>query len=187
MVTALPPAVARRPPLKWAGGKRWQLPHLEQFWTRNQHRRLVEPFCGGLAVVLGLSPKHALLNDINPHLVNFYRWLKRGLVPRLDMRNRESAFYENRDRFNALIAAGQSDTREAAELFYYLNRTCYNGLCRFNSEGPVQRSFWSLRTHQLRGGLSRVSGRLLRLGIHKPGLRRPRSRPLRPGVRRPAV
>ena len=135
MVTALPPAVTRRPPLKWAGGKRWQLPHLEQFWTGNQHRRLVEPFCGGLAVVLGLAPKHALLNDINPHLVNFYRWLKRGLVPRLDMRNRESAFYENRDRFNALIAAGQSDTREAAELFYYLNRTCYNGLCRFNSEG----------------------------------------------------
>ena len=41
-------------------------------------RRLVEPFCGGLAVALGLKPAAALLNDANPHLVNFYRWLQRG-------------------------------------------------------------------------------------------------------------
>jgi DNA adenine methylase len=34
-----------RPPLKWAGGKRWQV----------------------------------LLNDAHPHLINFYRWLQRGL------------------------------------------------------------------------------------------------------------
>ena len=43
------------PPLKWAGGKRWQLPLLDRC-GRHQHRRLVEPFCGGLAVPLGLSP-----------------------------------------------------------------------------------------------------------------------------------
>ncbi len=65
-----------RPPLKWAGGKRWQLPHLVAYWDHNRHRRLVEPFCGGLAVTLGLMPNRALLNDINPHLINFYRWLK---------------------------------------------------------------------------------------------------------------
>src|SRR5439155_6763619 len=51
-----------RPPLKWAGGKRWQLPHLRPFWMTRTHRRLVEPFCGGLAVALGLAPERALLN-----------------------------------------------------------------------------------------------------------------------------
>ena len=43
-------------------------------------RRLVEPFAGGLAVALGLLPERAVLNDINPHLINFYNWLKAGLV-----------------------------------------------------------------------------------------------------------
>ena len=61
-----------RPPLKWAGGKRWQLPHLRPLWAPHRHRRLVEPFCGGLAVTLGLMPQRALLNDVNPHLINFY-------------------------------------------------------------------------------------------------------------------
>jgi len=31
---------------------------------------LVEPFCGGLAVTLGLRPARALLNDANPHVIN---------------------------------------------------------------------------------------------------------------------
>ena len=65
-----------RPPLKWAGGKRWQLPHLRPLWEPHSRRRLVEPFCGGLAVALGLKPERALLNDANPHLINFYRWIR---------------------------------------------------------------------------------------------------------------
>src|SRR5689334_24073563 len=69
-------AATLRPPLKWAGGKRWQLPHLRPLWARHTHRRLVEPFCGGLAVAIGLSPARALLNDANPHVINFYRWLQ---------------------------------------------------------------------------------------------------------------
>jgi DNA adenine methylase len=68
-----------RPPLKWAGGKRWQVPHLRPMWEPHSRRRLVEPFCGGLAVTLGLLPERALLNDANPHLINFYRWLQQGL------------------------------------------------------------------------------------------------------------
>jgi hypothetical protein len=39
-----------RPPLKWAGGKRWLVPHLKKLWAPHDHRRLVEPLCGGLAV-----------------------------------------------------------------------------------------------------------------------------------------
>ena len=88
-------AVAIRPALKWAGGKRWQLPYLEPYWNAHKGSRLVESFCGGLAVALGLQPKKALLNDINPHLVNFYRWLKKGLKTRLVFENDEVAYYEN--------------------------------------------------------------------------------------------
>lgn len=130
-----------RPPLKWAGGKRWQVPHLRGFWTRESHRRLVEPFCGGLAVALVLAPERALLNDINPHLINFYRWLSRGLVTPLPMSNTRAQFYTHRERFNELLARGQADTAEAAALFYYLNRTGYNGLCRFNQSGEFNVPF----------------------------------------------
>ena len=133
------------PPLKWAGGKRWQLPHLKTFWEREGHRRLVEPFCGGLAVTLGLTPERALLNDINPHLINFYRWLKRGLTISLEMTNEEKVFYAHRDRFNELLRLGKHKTKEAASLFYYLNRTGYNGLCRFNGSGEFNVPFGRYR------------------------------------------
>jgi DNA adenine methylase len=131
------------PPLKWAGGKRWQVPYLLPYWKDQQHRRLVEPFCGGLAASFGLLPQRALLNDINPNLINFYRWLKNGLVIDLDMVNSERRFYAGRGRFNELLTTGGAETKEAASLFYYLNRTCYNGLCRFNSKGEFNVPFGS--------------------------------------------
>ena len=80
-------------------------------------------------------PARALLNDINPHLINFYNWLKRGLVIPFELANDEDQYYAARDRFNGLLKSGKGNTDEAASLFYYLNRTGYNGLCRFNSKG----------------------------------------------------
>ena len=132
---------ALRPPLKWAGGKRWQVPHLRPLWEPHTHRRLVEPFCGGLAVTLGLLPARTLLNDANPHLINFYNWLQKGLRVDLQMENDEALFYQHRDGFNALLAAGKGTSRQAASLFYYLNRTGYNGLCRFNRTGEFNVPF----------------------------------------------
>lgn len=128
-------ATTLRPPLKWAGGKRWQVPQLRRIWEAHAQRRLVEPFCGGLAVALGLTPARALLNDINPHLINFYRWLRKGLRVELPMANDERLFYRHRERFNALLATGGGTSREAAAIFYYLNRTGFNGLCRFSRAG----------------------------------------------------
>ena len=135
-----------KPPLKWAGGKRWQVPHLRPYWERYKHCRLIEPFCGGLGVAFGLRPQEALLNDINPHLINFYRWLKKGLRCRITMKNEERLFYAHRKRFNALTHGMKSRTLEAASLFYYLNRTGYNGLCRFNSTGEFNVPFGRYKT-----------------------------------------
>jgi DNA adenine methylase len=102
----------------------------------------VEPFCGGLAVALGLDPERALLNDVNPHPVNFYRRLQEGLTIRVAMRNERDLYYQHRSEFNRLTATRRGlFSRRAAELFYYLNRTAYNGLCRFNRKGEFNVPF----------------------------------------------
>lgn len=129
------------PPLKWAGGKRWLLPHLEPVWEHYLNRRLVEPFCGGLAIALGLAPKRALLNDINFHAVNFYRWLQKGLYVDIPMRNEKELYYAHRTEFNQLISEKKANRKKAAALFYYMNRTGYNGLCRFNRKGEFNVPF----------------------------------------------
>ncbi|HVB78648.1 MAG TPA: Dam family site-specific DNA-(adenine-N6)-methyltransferase, partial [Candidatus Binataceae bacterium] len=63
----------------------------------------------------------------------------------LEMRNDSELFYAHRERFNRLIAQGNEDGREAASLFYYLNRTGYNGLCRFNRKGEFNVPFGRYR------------------------------------------
>ena len=135
-----------RPPLKWAGGKRWLVPHLRETWEAHKHRRLIEPLCGGLAVTLGLMPNRALLNDINVHAINFFQWLKRGLVITIRMENDSKLYYSHRQKFNQLITNKKAESKEAAELFYYSNRTCYNGLCRFNSSGEFNVPFGRYET-----------------------------------------
>jgi DNA adenine methylase len=113
-------------------------------WESQRWRRLVEPFCGGLAVALGLQPKTALLNDINPHLINFYDCLRQGLVVEgLRFENKSTSYYASRVRFNKLLTDGKASSPEAAALFYYLNRTGYNGLCRFNQGGGFNVPFGS--------------------------------------------
>ena len=134
------------PPLKWAGGKRWLLRRIEPLWREHRRRRYVEPFCGGLAVALGLQPQSALLSDINPHLINFYRQVRHGLSLDIDMRYNRKLFYAHRARFNRLIGNCSARTKEAAQLFYYLNRTCFNGLCRFNRDGEFNVPFGQYRT-----------------------------------------
>jgi DNA adenine methylase len=88
-----------------------------------------------MSVALGLAPRRALLNDVNRHLINFYRWLQRGLTVGLEMEYDKAMYYRCRRRFNELVRLARDDTQEAAELFYYMNRTGYNGLCRFNKRG----------------------------------------------------
>ena len=85
---------------------------------------MVEPFCGGLEVALGLRAKRALLNDVNTHLINFYRWLQSGLVVCLPLVNDKEVYYAHMAPFNQLIKdPHNAASQEAAELFYNLNRT----------------------------------------------------------------
>lgn len=124
-----------KPFLKWAGGKRWFAPFFkEHFWRDNAC--LYEPFCGGLGLTLTIKPKYAFLNDSNKYLISLYRHVQRGLgkMPEYLAINDEETYYRNRKSFNVCIKYNER-TPLAAWLFYYLNRTGFNGLCRFNQEG----------------------------------------------------
>lgn len=134
------------PLLKWAGGKRWLIKHLEPYWHKHRERPFVEPFVGGMGVTLGLRPQTALLNDANPHLINFYRWVQQGLHIEIPLVYDRTTYLAYRARFNQLIRQGRADTAEAAALFYYLNRTGYNGLCRFNASGEFNVPFGKYKT-----------------------------------------
>lgn len=123
-----------KPPLTWVGGKRWQLPLIQTLFAGHEQCRVVEPFCGSASITFGLAPQRALLNDANPHLINFYRHLQAGLTLDASARD-ESEYYANRDWFNELVRSGHGESREAAELFFYLNTHCFNSLWRVNAHG----------------------------------------------------
>lgn len=145
--------------LKWAGGKRRQVPRLRELYEPHRDRRLVELFCGAANVALGLQPEAALLNDVNPHLINCLRWVQRadGFSKSLiDWKNQESHYYKLRDRFNLLVRVDPA-CEEAAQIFYYLNKMGHGGICRFNAAGEFNIP-WGKYEHGL--GNPPESGRL---------------------------
>lgn len=117
-----------------------------ELWRPYSHTRLVEPFVGGMAVALGLQPKQAVLNDHNLHLINFYRWLQKGLRIEIPLENSAEYYYQCRADFNRLIREGQASSSQAAKLFYFMNRTGYNGLCRFNNGDQFNVPFGRYKT-----------------------------------------
>lgn len=132
------------PILRWAGGKRkhkWLFEAINQVFNPHKHR-LVEPFAGGLAIALGVEPKWALLNDANPYLINLYKQIKSGLTldPKFGFELSKSDYLDNREWFNDYIRSvglnySSKGNNDLAQIFYYLNRTGYNGLCRFSQKG----------------------------------------------------
>lgn len=123
------------PPLKYPGGKRFLVDKIKDLWKKSQSKRLVEPFSGGMAISLGIAPEKARINDLNPHVINFYQQVQDNFKIKIRMINNEAFYYARRDEFNDLIVRCIFNTQLAASLFYYLNRTCFNGLVRFNRSG----------------------------------------------------
>lgn len=130
-----PPPIGFPPLLKWAGGKSWLVPRLHDLYSRHRDRMYCEPFAGGLAAALGLTPGKAIISDLNPHVVNFYTQVCRGLRFTLQMKNDEDSYYSRRDQFNKLVESNHALSPRGAQLFYYLNKTGFNGLCRLNKSG----------------------------------------------------
>lgn len=133
------------PFLKWAGNKQAIAAHVCAHLPEG--KRLIEPFAGSAAIFLATNYPENFINDINPDLYRVYTTLKRqgeAFVERCEAlfteeNNTEERFYELRDEFNDLKGelGTLSDEQVAwrAALFIYLNRHCFNGLCRYNQSG----------------------------------------------------
>lgn len=122
-----------KPFVKWAGGKR-QLIDILLANVPKKYSTYIEPFVGGGALLFALTPKKAIIADINAELINAYGVIKKdveGLLKSLkNHKNEEDYFYRQR----ALIP-GDLSPLERASRFIYLNKTCFNGLYRENSKG----------------------------------------------------
>ena len=147
-----------KPLIKYRGGKSKEIPHIMLQMPRFTGR-YVEPFFGGGALFFYIEPKHAIINDINTKLIGFYDGVRNNynqLRAELDeieavyLMNRkkfdelkkinpdervedrnESFYYMLRDMFNGLRKKEYSD----AALYYFINKTAYSGMIRYNSKG----------------------------------------------------
>lgn len=128
------------PVLKWVGGKR-QLMDVIAPLIPSSLTTYYEPFIGGGAVLFNLQPKKAVINDLNPELINVYKMIKDNpneLIEALQVHeslNCEDYFYEVRAFDRNKIEFEKLSSIEKAARVIYLNKTCYNGLFRVNSSG----------------------------------------------------
>ena len=87
---------------------------------------------GSGALFFHVVPKRAILADLNPELMNFYRVLRDDtseLVNRLEnLKASRKLYYNMRDM-------KLRSNLERAARFVYLNRLCWNGLYRVNKRG----------------------------------------------------
>jgi DNA adenine methylase len=140
---SIEPTARKSPFLKWAGRKTSIIVSIKELLPLTAHR-FIEPFIGSGAVFLNTDYPDNLLADSNADVINLYKilqadgetFIKRCRKIFIPENNKESRFYELRDEFNAA-----ADLQRRAELFIYLNRHCYNGLCRYNKSGRFNTPF----------------------------------------------
>ncbi|WP_198409851.1 DNA adenine methylase [Thiomonas arsenitoxydans] len=129
---------AKAPPIKIQGIKTKLVPWIADAINWHGQGRWIEPFMGSGAVALNIAPPRALLCDTNEHLVRFYQGVQRGDITSMSVRAfleeegakllavGEDHFYEIRKRFN--------EHKSPLDLVF-LNRSCFNGIMRFNKKG----------------------------------------------------
>lgn len=121
--------------LKWVGGKGRILPQLLPHLPEG--KRLIEPFVGGGSVFINTNYDSYIIADKNNDLINVYSWLKNDLAGLVNatqaLFDSDVNFYEVRSRFNCQIT--EASTLDRAAEFIYLNRHCFNGVCRYNNKG----------------------------------------------------
>lgn len=154
-----------KPFLKWVGGKGQLLSQLEAMlpvdFAAWDNVTYIEPFVGGGAMLFHMLQHHpqitrAIINDINPDLVTCYRVVRdkpMDLLHALEEiqkeyhalqteERRRSFFLSKREIFNG---KGLEDV-ENTTLFFFLNRTCFNGLYRVNKSGAFNVPFGKYET-----------------------------------------
>lgn len=130
------------PILKWAGGKRKLSDEIISLMPKDYRKRAYhEPFFGGGAVFFQIKPKKGSINDVNKHLINFYRIVRDKPDELVETARQypydKEVYYELRDRFNHEEI---TDVEQAALLLYF-NKTGFNGLYRVNSKNEFNVPF----------------------------------------------
>ncbi|XAG95378.1 DNA methyltransferase [Erwinia phage MIF8] len=118
--------------LTWPGGKFTQLAQILPVLPKAE--RLIEPFVGGGSVFLNAGIQSVMINDVNPDLTNLYNVIKHHGTKFIDDAEMlckaitSKTMYDSlRERFNTREYSNYS----MAVFFLVLNRTCFNGMCRY--------------------------------------------------------
>ena len=132
------------PPLKCQGIKTRLVPFLFRNISWNGKGVWIEPFLGSGVVLFNLQPKRAVVSDTNRHIIRLYKDIQAGKIDEKSVRDYlevagkqlaklgEPYYYEVRERFNR--RGGSLD-------FLFLNRSCFNGMMRFNCRGEMNVPF----------------------------------------------
>lgn len=129
-----------KPFVKWVGGKRQLIDKIKKYLPED-YNTYYEPFVGGGALLFELMPRKAVINDYNSELMNVYECIKNpekiekmlNELNSYETENNEEFYYKIRNldkdkkAFNKL-----ADYKRAARTIY-LNKACFNGLYRVNS------------------------------------------------------
>ena len=134
-----------KPIVKWSGGKRKELQMLKPWYPAKWHN-YIEPFAGGASAFFELKPRKAVLSDTHKELINFYVQIQKGNGPRIytlmsRYKNTETDYYFIRDKFKP------KNDIERAFVFFYLRKTCYRGMLRYNSKGGFNIPFGRYKTY----------------------------------------
>jgi DNA adenine methylase len=136
-----------RPFLKWVGGKRQLLPEL---LTRlpDSYRTYFEPFIGGGALYFAHRPERACISDINHELINVYSVVANDVEALIEALSQhvhsEEYFYTMREMDRLEDYSYWTPLQRASRLLF-LNKTCFNGLYRVNSQGYFNTPFGDYR------------------------------------------
>jgi DNA adenine methylase len=126
------------PPIKCQGIKTKLVRDITRLARSSNFDRWIEPFSGSCVVPLNVQPRRAALSDSNVHIIQFYRDIQTGRLTagivreflhdegEKLQRGDEAYYYKVRERFNS--------TPNSLD-FLFLNRSCFNGVMRFNRRG----------------------------------------------------
>ena len=130
-----------KPIVKWAGGKRQLIDKLLEHMPK-EYNNYFEPFIGGGALLFELMPNNATINDVNQELLAIYRclanneWFKLMIedLEKNEKKHSEDYYYEIR-KIDRNPEFEKLPIWKRASRAIYLNKSCFNGLYRVNSNG----------------------------------------------------
>lgn len=154
-----------KPFIKWVGGKGQLIEQLETLlpadFDRWENVTYIEPFVGGGAMLFHMLQTHknirtAVINDINADLTTCYKVVRDNPTELVDsLEEIQQEYYSlksecDRKQFYILMRE-EFNTKKLAPirnttLFFFLNRTCFNGLYRVNKSGLFNVPFGKYET-----------------------------------------